>query len=186
MRPRPRGRRATQAAYWGRNGRMGMLATRPGRTHRWSFREDADGLTPRLNLPARIGELERAREVDTTGAKGGLWSPKAGLGKVSEVWAFKRPYTGRGGARARVGSSFPDGYRCFRVHYRCGGSGGSCGIGLEGSQSKGGGSTAHLSTRHHPPGRAHRWTFRGSESGSPPRSILQARVGGLERAFEAE
>lgn len=41
---------------------MGMLATRPGRTHRWSFREDADGLTPRLNLPAKIGGLERARE----------------------------------------------------------------------------------------------------------------------------
>ena len=136
MRPRPRGRRATQAAYWGRNGRMGMLATRPGRTHRWSFREDADGLTPRLNLPARIGRLEPTCEADTTGAKGGLWSPKAGLGKVSEVWAFKRPYTGRGGARARVGSSSPDGYRCFRVHYRCGGSGGSCGIGLEGESKQ--------------------------------------------------
>ena len=85
--------------YWGRNGRMGMLATRPGRTHRWSFREDADGLTPRLNLPARIGEVERAREVDTTGAKGDIWSPKAGLGKVSEVWAFKRPYTGPRGSK---------------------------------------------------------------------------------------
>ena len=33
---------------------------------------------------------------------------------------------------------------------------------------------------------AHLWTLRRSESGSPPRSILQARVGGLERAFEAE
>jgi len=107
-----------------------MLATRPGRTHRWSFREDADGLTLRLNLPARIGGLERACEADTTGAKGGPWSPKAGLGKVSEVWAFKRPYTGRGGARARVGSSSPDGYRACtigvggqagRVVYRSGG-----------------------------------------------------------------
>ena len=78
---------------------MGMLATRPGRTHRWSFREDADGLTPRLNLPARIGRLERACKADTTGVKGGLRSPKAGLGKVSEVWAFKRPYTGRRGSK---------------------------------------------------------------------------------------
>ena len=78
---------------------MGMLATRPGRTHRWSLREDADGLTPRLNLPARIAGLERARETDTTEAKGGLWSPKAGLGKVSEVWAFKRPYTGLRGSK---------------------------------------------------------------------------------------
>ena len=86
--------------------RMSMLATRPGRTHRWSFREDADGLTPRLNLPARIGGLERACEADTTGAKGGFWSPKAGLGKVSEVWAFKRPYRARGGARAQGGKFF--------------------------------------------------------------------------------
>ena len=68
---------------------MGMLAARPGRTHRWSLREDADGLTPRLNLPARIGVLERARETDTTEAKGGLWSPKAGLGKVFRSLGFQ-------------------------------------------------------------------------------------------------
>ena len=77
-----------------------------GAAHRWSFREDADGLTPRLNLPARIGGLKRPREADTTGAKGGPWSPKAGLGKVSEVWAFKRPYRARGGARAQGGKFF--------------------------------------------------------------------------------
>ena len=80
--------------------------------------------------------LERAHEADTTGAKGGLWSPKAGLGKVSEVWAFKRPYTARGGARARVGSSSPDGYRCSRVHYRYRGVRGACGIGLEGESKQ--------------------------------------------------
>ena len=47
----------------------------------------------------------RTSEADTTGAKGGLWRVKAGLGKFSEVIkAFKRPYSGPRGSK---GQGFP-------------------------------------------------------------------------------
>ena len=52
-----------------------------GAAHRWSFWEDADGLTPRLNLPARIGGLERAREADILEPKGVSGVQRPGWGR---------------------------------------------------------------------------------------------------------